>query len=81
MSFPAALLLAAVLAIPTQLPRVSTVAGPSPNAGVIPVEWSQSAPIRTSAQSISAGSISASAEPARSYTTRIVRRSAPGSTK
>src|SRR5207247_435786 len=66
---------------PGAMARDSAAAGPSPSAGVIPVAWNQVASAKTRAQSISPGVIWANAEPARSYTTRIARKSAPGSTK
>ena len=53
---------------------VRAAAGPSPSAGVIPEAWKCSAPASTADQSSDAGSSRANAEPARSYTTRIVRR-------
>jgi hypothetical protein len=56
-------------------------AGPSPSTGVMPDTWNQPAPRSAASQSMSPGSSSANAEPARSYTVRNGRRSAPLSTK
>src|SRR2546430_4720202 len=47
----------------------------------LPISWNQSAPSRIRGQATAVGSMRANAEPARSYTTRMRRRSAPGSTK
>ena len=59
----------------------TSFSGPSPSAGVMPVQWNQLAPPKTVGQSTSPGLIWLTALSARSYMTLLARGPAPLSRK